>query len=71
MSGLVTTLWLQMGRWLLPLWVLYTKVGRLLNLPVPSASVELNGGVREGVKKSKRFFLGLCPKLWVGGGQKS
>ena len=26
--------------------------------------------VREGVKK-KRFFLGLCPKLWVGGGQKS
>ena len=26
--------------------------------------------VREGVKKN-RFFLGLCPKLWVGGGQKS
>ena len=24
----------------------------------------------EGVKK-ENFFLGLCPKLWVGGGQKS
>ena len=22
-------------------------------------------------QKKKRFFLGLCPKLWVGGGQKS
>ena len=27
--------------------------------------------IREGVKKNNRFFLGLCPKLWVGGGQKS
>ena len=27
--------------------------------------------LREGVKKNNRFFLGLCPKLWVGGGQKS
>ena len=26
--------------------------------------------VREGVQK-KRFFLGLSPKLWVGGGQES
>ena len=26
-------------------------------------------GVREGVKKP--FFLGLCLKLWVGGGPKS
>ena len=26
--------------------------------------------VREGPKK-KRFYLGLCPKLWVGGGPKS
>ena len=26
--------------------------------------------LREGVKK-KRFFLGLCPKLCVGGGPKS
>ena len=26
--------------------------------------------VREGVRK-KTFFLGLCPNLWVGGGQKS
>ena len=25
--------------------------------------------VREGLKKT--FFLGLCPKLWVGGGPKS
>ena len=25
--------------------------------------------LREGVKKM--FFLGLCPKLWVGGGPKS
>ena len=28
------------------------------------------GWVRECVKK-KPFFVGLCPKLWVGGGQKS
>ena len=33
-------------------------------------SKEREFSVREGVKK-KRFFLGLCPKLWVGGGQSS
>ena len=26
--------------------------------------------MKEGVEKNQFFFLGLCPKLWVGGGQK-
>ena len=28
-------------------------------------------GMYQGKCKKKRIFLGLCPKLWVGGGQKS
>ena len=31
----------------------------------------LSSPLREGVKKNNRFLLGLCPQLWVGGGQKS
>ena len=27
--------------------------------------------VREVVKKTKRFYIGKSPKLWVGGGQES
>ena len=32
--------------------------------------VLLNINLREGAQK-KRFYLGLCPKLWVGGSPKS
>ena len=35
-----------------------------------STHIYLKMILREGVKKI-RFFLGLCPKLWVGGGLKS
>ena len=42
------------------------KPGRFL-----STHLNQNNSVREGVQKKLRFYLGLCPKLWVGGGQES
>ena len=43
-----------------------TKCGQLCGTAVVFCTV----AVREGVKKNPFFYLGLCPKLWVGGGQK-
>ena len=31
----------------------------------------IRGAPHKGRHKKKRFFLGLSPKLWVGGGQES
>ena len=58
---------LSISTWASPLWIRSaqtTMVKRLYLLP----PIHLKW-LREGVKK--RFFLGLCPKLWVGGGPKS
>ena len=58
---------LSISTWASPFWIRSaqtTMVKRLYLLP----PIHLKW-LREGVKK--RFFLGLCPKLWVGGGPKS
>ena len=39
--------------------------------PRPAGYLLRTTCIREGVNKKNRFFLGLCPKLWVGGGPKS
>ena len=33
--------------------------------------VQQNKKINYGSRKEQMFFLGLCPKLWVGGGQES